>query len=141
MNEVKSLAMDFVLTNQDLVEKIIKSMDKKTVCNFRQTSKTIKNFVQSKYSKELQKHTCFKIKQNESCKELYNILYETEIEYLHDLLDPQEYTDFTKFYNEVVDNSILYNILMLTSESEEDVLTKITKIHRDFLDEHLIIYE
>jgi translation elongation factor EF-G len=135
------LAIDIVLTNQDLIEKIIRSMDKKTICNFRQTSKIIKNFVESKYSRELQKHTCFKIKQNESCRELYKILYETEIEYLYEILDAQEYTDFTKFYNEVLDNSILYNILMLTCESEEDLLVKITKIHRDFLDEHLIIYE
>ena len=133
--------MEFVLNNEDLVEKIIKNMDKKTLCNFRQTSKTNKKFVQSNYSKELKKHTMFKIKQNESCKELYNVLYETEIDYLNDILEPNEYTDFTKFYNEVVDNSILYNILMLTSESEEQVLRRITEIHRDFLDEHLIINE
>jgi hypothetical protein len=142
--------MNYVLDNPDLVELITSKMDPVTLCNFRSINKKIKYY--SKYqfmkkainkykeiTKKYEEHVKFQNKRIKAAtSDMLTVFYETELDSFLGNLN-SEHKDFNVFYEELMNDENIYEVMIINSESEEDFLRQVQLLHIDFLENFIAI--
>ena len=131
--------MNSVLNNQDLVEIISSKMDLKTICNFRLSNTQMKKYSKYEFMKSLVKryyqHLEFQSKRRDAANDdIFILLYNTELDQFFEGLNVT-HRDFNKFYQEVINDQTIYNIMILNANDENDLYDSIVELHKDFLEQ------
>ena len=131
--------MNSVLSNQDLVEIIASKMDLKTICNFRLSNKQMKKYSKYEFMKSLIKkyyeHLQFQSKRRVAANDdIFVLLYNTELDQFFEGLNVT-HRDFNKFYQEVMNDQTIYNIMILNANDENDLYDSIVELHKDLLEQ------
>jgi hypothetical protein len=144
--------MNYVFDNQDLIELITSKMDPITLCNFRSINKKIKNY--SKYefmrksinkyrqiTKKYEEHVKFQNKRiRAATSDMLTVFYETELDnFLESLNNSHKY--FQVFYEELMNNENVYEVMLINSDSEEDFIKQVNLLHIDFLENFAVILD
>ena len=127
--------MDFVFNNQDLVELIAQNMDILSLMNMRLTSKKMKKFTKKHYIKSISKYSKFELKKCVAAEQIYGWMIDNEMDYIADIIE--EPVDFENFYNEIHKNEVLYSLILINSENQDQIDNKVKKLYHEFI-EHFI---
>lgn len=127
--------MDFVFNNQDLVELIAQNMDILSLMNVRLTSKKMKKFTKKYYIKSISKYSKFELKKCVAAEQIYGWMIDNEMDYIADIIE--EPVDFENFYNEIHNNDVLYSLILINSENQDQIDNKVKKLYHEFI-EHFI---
>ena len=127
--------MDFVFNNQDLVELIAQNMDILSLMNVRLTSKKMKKFTKKYYIKSISKYSKFELKKCVAAEQIYGWMIDNEMDYIADIIE--EPVDFENFYNEIHNNDVLYSLILINSENQDQIDKKVKKLYDEFI-EHFI---
>ena len=127
--------MDFVFNNQDLVELIAQNMDILSLMNVRLTSKKMKKFTKKHYIKSISKYSKFELKKCVAAEQIYGWMIDNEMDYIADIIE--EPVDFENFYNEIHNNDVLYSLILINSENQDQIDKKVKKLYHEFI-EHFI---
>ena len=127
--------MDFVFNNQDLVELIAQNMDILSLMNVRLTSKKMKKFTKKHYIKSISKYSKFELKKKIAAEQIYGWMIDNEMDYIADIIE--EPVDFENFYNEIHNNDVLYSLILINSENQDQIDNKVKKLYDEFI-EHFI---
>ena len=127
--------MDFVFNNQDLVELIAQNMDILSLMNVRLTSKKMKKFTKKYYIKSISKYSKFELKKCVAAEQIYGWMIDNEMDYIADIIE--EPVDFENFYNEIHNNDVLYSLILINSENQDQIDKKVKKLYHEFI-EHFI---
>ena len=127
--------MEFVLNNQDLVDLIAENMDFASLSNIRLTCKKMNKFTKKHYIKSISKYSKFEIKKQFAAEKIYEWMVENEMDYVADTIE--EPVDFEVFYNEVHNNDVLYSLILINSENQDQIDKKVKKLYHEFI-EHFI---
>ena len=127
--------MDFVFNNQDLVELIAQNMDILSLMNMRLTSKKMKKFTKKHYIKSISKYSKFELKKCVAAEQIYGWMIDNEMDYIADIIE--EPVDFENFYNEIHNNDVLYSLILINSENQDQIDNKVKKLYDEFI-EHFI---
>ena len=127
--------MDFVFNNQDLVELIAQNMDILSLMNVRLTSKKMKKFTKKHYIKSISKYSKFELKKCVAAEQIYGWMIDNEMDYIADIIE--EPVDFENFYNEIHNNDVLYSLILINSENQDQIDNKVKKLYDEFI-EHFI---
>ena len=127
--------MDFVLNNQDLVDLIAGNMDFTSLSNIRLTCKKMNKFTKKHYIRSISKYSKFEIKKQFAAEKIYEWMVENEMDYVADTIE--EPVDFEVFYNEVHNNDVLYNLMLLNSNNQEDLDNKVQRLYNEFMEDFI----
>ena len=142
--------MNYVLDNQDLIELITSKMDPITLCNFRSINKKVKCY--SKYefmkkalykykqiTKKYEEHVKFQNKRiRAATSDMLTVFYETELDSFLGNLN-NDHKDFNVFYEELMNDENVYEVMIINSESEDDFLRQVQLLHTDFLENFAVL--
>jgi hypothetical protein len=127
--------MEFVLNNQDLVDLIAGNMDFASLSNIRLTCKKMNKYTKKHYIRSISKYSKFEIKKQFAVEQIYEWMVENEMDYVADNIE--EPVDFEVFYNEVHNNDVLYNLMLLNSDSQEDLDNKVQRLYNEFMEDFI----
>ena len=127
--------MDFVLNNQDIVDLIAGNMDFVSLSNIRLTCKKMNKYTKKHYIRSISKYSKFEIKKKIAAEKIYEWMVENEMDYVADTIE--EPVDFEVFYNEIHNNEVLYNLMLLNSDNQEDLDNKVQRLYNEFMDEFI----
>ena len=127
--------MEFVLNNQDLVDLIAENMDFTSLSNIRLTCKKMNKYTKKHYIKSISKYSKFELKKKIAAEKVYEWMIENEMDYVAD--NVEEPVDFEVFYNEIHNNEVLYNLMLLNSDSQEDLDNKVQRLYNEFMEEFI----
>jgi hypothetical protein len=127
--------MDFVFNNQDLVELIAQNMDILSLMNMRLTSKKMKKFTKKYYIKSISKYSKFELKKCVAAEQIYGWMIENEMDYIADIIE--EPVDFETFYNEIHNNDVLYSLILINSENQDQIDKKVKKLYHEFMEDFI----
>jgi hypothetical protein len=127
--------MEFVLSNQDLVDLIAKNMDFASLSNLRLTCKKMNKYTKKHYIKSISKYSNFELKKKIAAEQIYEWMIENEMDYVAD--NVEEPVDFEVFYNEIHNNDVLYNLMLLNSDSQEELDNKVQRLYNEFMEEFI----
>ena len=142
--------MNYVLDNQDLIELITSKMDPITLCNFRSINKKVTCYSKfefmkkalSKYrdiTKKYEEHVKFQNKRiRAATSDMLTVFYETELDSFLGNLN-NDHKDFNVFYEELMNDENVYEVMIINSESEEDFLRQVQLLHTDFLENFAVL--
>ena len=89
----------------------------------------------SKYSK-------FNMKKMRSSEKIYKLMVDNELEFVSENIDPtDELIDFETFCKEVYDNDVLYNLLIISSNSQNEFDEKIRTLYAQFIEDFIDIWD
>lgn len=127
--------MDFVFNNQDLVELIAQNMDILSLMNVRLTSKKMKKFTKKHYIKSISKYSKFELKKCVAAEQIYGWMIDNEMDYIADIIE--EPVDFENFYNEIHNNDVLYSLILINSENQDQIDKKVKKLYDEFIEDFI----
>jgi hypothetical protein len=127
--------MDFVLNNQDIVDLIAGNMDFVSLSNIRLTCKKMNKYTKKHYIRSISKYSKFELKKKIAAEQIYEWMVENEMDYVADTIE--EPVDFEVFYNEIHNNEVLYNLMLLNSDNQEDLDNKVQRLYNEFMDEFI----
>ena len=127
--------MDFVLNNQDLVDIITGNMDFTSLSNIRLTCKKMNKYTKKHYIRSISKYSKFEFKKKIAAEKIYEWMIENEMDYVAD--NVEEPVDFEVFYNEIHNNDVLYNLMLLNSDSQEDLDNKVQRLYNEFMEDFI----
>jgi len=127
--------MDFVLNNQDIVDLIAGNMDFVSLSNIRLTCKKMNKYTKKHYIRSISKYSKFELKKKIAAEKIYEWMIENEMDYVAD--NVEEPVDFEVFYNEIHNNEVLYNLMLLNSDNQEDLDNKVQRLYNEFMDEFI----
>jgi hypothetical protein len=127
--------MEFVLNNQDLVDIIAGNMDFSSLSNIRLTCKKMNKYTKKHYIRSISKYSKFELKKKIAAEQIYEWMVENEMDYVADTIE--EPVDFEVFYNEVHNNDVLYNLMLLNSNNQEELDNKIQRLYNEFMEDFI----
>jgi hypothetical protein len=127
--------MEFVLNNQDLVDIIAGNMDFTSLSNIRLTCKKMNKYTKKHYIRSISKYSKFEIKKQFAAEQIYEWMVENEMDYVADNIE--EPVDFEVFYNEIHNNDVLYNLMLLNSNNQEDLDNKVQRLYNEFMEDFI----
>ena len=127
--------MDFVLNNQDLVHLIAENMDIVSLMNTRLTCKKLNMFTKKHYIKSISKFSKFELKKCVAAEQIYKWMIENEMDYIAENIE--EPVNFEVFYNEVHNNDVLYNLILINSDSKQQLDHKVREIYDEFMEQFI----
>jgi hypothetical protein len=137
--------MNFVLDIPDLVELIASKMKYDDLCHFRLVNKRIRSYSKIEFMKmsitrykeiaaEYVEHAKFQYKRlNAATSDMLTVFYETELDNFLSNLN-HAHKSYDVFYNDVLTDQNIYEIMLINSESEEDFVEQVKLLHKDFLE-------
>ena len=88
-----------------------------------------------------EKHVEFQNKRiNSATSDMLAFFYENVIDTFLEHLGP-EHRDFDLFLTEMTNNTDIYDVMIINSDSEEDFIKQVRLLHTDFLENFAIIVE
>jgi len=129
------LIMEFVLNNQDLVEHIASNLDFPSLSKLRLASKNMNKFTKKYYIRTISKYSKFELKKCVAAGQIYGWMIENEMDFIADNIDQP--VNFETFYNEVHNNDILYNLLIINCDSQNELDEKVHKLYDDFIEDFI----
>ena len=127
--------MDFVLNNQDLVHLIAENMDIVSLMNTRLTCKKLNMFTKKHYIKSISKFSKFELKKCVAAEQIYKWMIENEMDYIAENIE--EPVNFEVFYNEVHNNDVLYNLILINSDSKQQLDHKVRELYDEFMEQFI----
>ena len=134
--------MDIVLNNSDLIDLIASNMEFDSITNMRLTCKKFEKYTKKQYIKSMSKYSKFNMKKMRSSEKIYKLMVDNELEFVSENIDPtDELIDFETFCKEVYDNDVLYNLLIISSNSQNEFDEKIRTLYADFIEDFIDIWD
>jgi hypothetical protein len=134
--------MDFVLNNSDLIDIIASNMEFDSLMNMRLTCKKFEKCTKKQYIKSISKYSKFNMKKMRSSEKIYKLMVDNELEFVSENIDHiDEPIDFETFVKEVHDNDVLYNLLIISSNSQNEFDEKIRTLYADFMEDFIDIWD
>lgn len=134
--------MDIVLNNSDLIDIIASNMEFDSLMNMRLTCKKLEKYTKKQYIKSISKYSKFNMKKMRSSEKIYKLMVDNELEFVSENIDPtDEPIDFESFVKEVHDNDVLYNLLIISSNSQNEFDEKIRTLYADFMEDFIDIWD
>ena len=99
----------------------------------------MKNYSKYEFMKSLIKkyyqHLEFQAKRRDAANDdIFILLYNTELDQFFESLNVT-HRDFNNFYQEVINDQTIYNIMILNANDENDLYDSIVELHKDFLEQ------
>ena len=127
--------MEIVFNNQDLIEIIASNMDFPSLSKLRLASKNMNKFTKKHYIKSISKYSKFELKKCVAAEQIYGWMIENEMDFIaENIMEP---VDFQTFYNEVHNNDLLYNLLLINCDSQNEINEKVQKLYDDFMEDFI----
>jgi len=95
----------------------------------------MKKYTKKHYIRSISKYSKFELKKKIAAEKIYEWMIENEMDYVAD--NVEEPVDFEVFYNEVHNNDVLYNLMLLNSDSQEDLDNKIQRLYNEFMEDFI----
>ena len=77
-----------------------------------------------------------------SAEKIYKLMVDNELEFVSENIDHiDEPIDFETFVKEVHDNDVLYNLLIISSNSQNEFDEKIRTLYADFMEDFIDIWD
>ena len=135
MGYPKNPKMEFVFNNQDLVELIADQLDYPSLSNIRVTCKKLNKYTKKHYIKSISKYSRFELKKCVAAEQIYKWMIENELDYIADNIE--EPVGFEVFYNEVHNNDVLYNLILINCDSQQQLDDKVRQLYDDFMEDFI----
>jgi hypothetical protein len=92
-------------------------------------------------TKKYEEHVKFQNKRiRAATSDMLTVFYETELDnFLESLNNSHKY--FQVFYEELMNNENVYEVMLINSDSEEDFIKQVNLLHIDFLENFAVILD